>query len=187
MTEPAYDLSKLRIDRDTPAPARRAFGRRLAVAALALAGTGAGAYLVLRDRAVEVETVVATPLTQPSGGADGAVGSVAVTANGYVVARTRASVSAKIPGRLASLAVDEGSRVRAGQVIARLENADYRAAVAEARANLASARAQLVEAEAERDQARREATRVQQIRAERPELVSAQEVEAAVSRAAQAG
>src|SRR6185312_14382347 len=109
-----------------------------------------------------------------------------VTANGYVVARIRASVSAKIPGRLASLTVDGGSAVKRGQVIARLENADYAAAVAEAEANVGSARAQLAEAVADRDQSAREARRTAQIHAESPELVSAQDAEAVRSKADQA-
>jgi RND family efflux transporter MFP subunit len=81
--------------------------------------------------------------------------------------------------------VDGGSFVRRGQVIARLENADYQAAVAEAQANHASARAQLIEAEAERDQARREADRVQQMRSSNPQVMSIQDSEIAVSRAEQ--
>jgi RND family efflux transporter MFP subunit len=113
-------------------------------------------------------------------------GGTSVTANGYVVARTRAAVSAKVAGRLASLGVSEGSRVRRGEVIARLENADYQAQVAQAQATEAAARADLIEAETERDQLRREAQRLRDIRSQRAELVSAQDVEAAESRAAQA-
>ena len=144
-----------------------------------------GAFLYMRGRSgVPVQTVVATPVSSGGGGAAEA-GSVSVTANGYVVARTRASVAAKVPGRLASLAVDEGTAVRRGEVIARLENADYDAAVAEARANLAAARAQLVEAESERDQSRRDASRVQRIREAGRDLLSEQEAEVAESRAAQ--
>lgn len=181
VTGSAHDLSKLRIDRDPPPAVRRAFGRAvvLAIAAVILVG---GAVLFSRRRsAVPVQTVVAAPLS--SGG--GSAGGTAVTANGYVVARTRAAVAAKVPGRLASLPVDGGSFVRRGEVIARLENADYQAAVAEAQANLASSREQLIEAETERDQARREANRVEQIRATQPELVSPQDAEIAVSRALQ--
>jgi HlyD family secretion protein len=131
-----------------------------------------------------VQTVVASPIAP--GASPGAAGVTAVTANGYVVARTRAAVAAKVPGRLASLAVDGGSVVRRGDVIARLENADYQAAVAEARANLESARATLIEAETERDQSARESGRTQQIHDDRPELVSAQEAEIARSRTTQA-
>jgi RND family efflux transporter MFP subunit len=151
-----------------------------AVAVVLVAGT----LWWLRSRsAPSVETLVATPAT---GGGGSTAGSTSVTANGYVVARTRASVSAKIPGRIASLTVDGGSQVRRGEVIARLENSDYAAAVAEAEANLASARAGLTEATTERDQSGREAHRVAQIHGEHPELVSAQDSESAVSRADQA-
>src|SRR3990172_5727570 len=94
--------------------------------------------------------------------------------------------AAKVPGRLADLRVSEGSFVRKGETIARLENADYRAQVAQAEANLSTARAQLIEAEAERDQLQREARRLRDIRAENSELVSAQDVEGAEARAAQA-
>jgi RND family efflux transporter MFP subunit len=82
--------------------------------------------------------------------------------------------------------VSEGSVVRKGEVIARLENADYQAQLAQADATVTSARADLIEAEAERDQLVREARRVREIHDQSPELVSAQEVEAAESRAAQA-
>ena len=102
-----------------------------------------------------------------------------------MVARIRASVSAKIPGRIASLTVDGGSEVRRGQVLARLENADYAAAVAEAKADLASARAELAAAVADRDQSAREARRVTEIHSQHPELLSAQDAEAARSRADQ--
>lgn len=52
-------------------------------------------------------------------------------------------VGAEIPGKLASVPVEEGDRVRRGQVIATLENADYRAAVASARATVAQREAEL--------------------------------------------
>jgi RND family efflux transporter MFP subunit len=184
VTAPTHDLSKLRIDRDPPPAVRKAFGRILAFV-LAAGLLAVGAVVWARSRAVAtVETTVATPIS--TGGAGGGGAATSVTANGYVVARIRAAVSAKIPGRLASLTVDGGSEVKRGQVIARLENADYAAAVAEAQANLASTRAQVVEAAADRDQLEREARRTAQIHGESPELISAQEVEAARSRADQA-
>jgi HlyD family secretion protein len=179
---PNHDLSKLRINRDPPPEIRRAFGRTLAIAGVAVVLLAAAGVYARSRSATLVETVVATPIS--SGG--GASAATSVTANGYVVARVHAAVSAKIPGRIASLTVDGGSEVRRGQVIARLENADYAAAAAEARANLASARAQLVEAGTERDQSARESRRVNQIHGEHPELVSAQDAEIARSRAEQA-
>jgi RND family efflux transporter MFP subunit len=130
--------------------------------------------------------VLVTASGEPGYAAGGSSAATSVTANGYVVARTRASVSSKVPGRLAYLGVSEGSPVRRGQVIARLENADYQAQVTQAEANLASVRAQLVEAQADRDQQEREARRLRDIRAQNPQLVSQQEVDAAETRAARA-
>jgi HlyD family secretion protein len=154
---PAPDLSKLRINRDVPPPAlRRALRRNLALG-LVVVLLAAAAVLVRRGRAVPVEAVVATPISGGSGGAGAA--STSFTANGYVVARTRVSVSAKLAGRIADLRVSEGSNVRRGEVIARLDNADYRAQVAQAEAALSTARAELREAQAQRDVLAREASR----------------------------
>jgi len=50
-----------------------------------------------------------------------------LTASGYLVARHRATLSAKVPGRIEWLGVEEGSRVSKGQVIARLEAPDLQA------------------------------------------------------------
>jgi HlyD family secretion protein len=183
VTAPTHDLSKLRIDRDPPPQVRRAFRRTILYVVIALLLAGAALVYARSRSTVAVQTVVATP-TATSGGAS--VAATSVTANGYVVARIRASVSAKLPGRIASLTVDGGSEVRRGQVIARLENADYAAAAAEASANLASARAELAEAVTDRDQLARESRRVNQIHSEHPELMSAQDAEAARSRADQA-
>ena len=184
MTSPAHDLSKLRIDRDPPPEVRRAFGRVLLFAGIAVLFVVALLFFLRRGGQVVVQTTVATPMA--SGASLVEEGSVTVTANGYVVARTRASVSAKLPGRLATQPLDGGTFVRKGEVIARLESADYAAAVEQARANLANARAQLAEAESDRDQAKRESDRIARIRAERPDLMSPQDAEAADARTAQA-
>ncbi|MBI1968268.1 MAG: efflux RND transporter periplasmic adaptor subunit [Gemmatimonadetes bacterium] len=183
MTTPTHDLSKLRIDRDAPPPAvRRALWRNAGLAAGALALIAIVALLARRGGVVPVQVVT---VAASDGGASGGA-ATSVTANGYVVARTRASVSAKVAGRLAYLGVSEGSFVRKGEVIARLENADYAAQVTQAEANLANARAQLIEAVAERDQLQREARRLRDIRAQSAQLVSQQDVDATESRAAQA-
>lgn len=180
----APDLSKLRIDRDAPSPGvRRAVGRNLVLALIALALVIAVVLFLRRGSVPAVQVFAATAI---SGAPGGAAGNTVVTANGYVVARTRAAVSAKIAGRLADLNVSEGSYIRKGAVLARLENSDYAAQVSQAEATLASAQADVVEAETDRDQLAREATRVRDIHNQSPDLVSAQEVESAESRAAQA-
>jgi RND family efflux transporter MFP subunit len=72
-------------------------------------------------------------------------GTPVLTASGYVVARRKAVVSAKIQGRLAELNVEEGSFVVAGEVIARLDGAEYKAQVEVARAQMQRAEADLSE------------------------------------------
>ena len=52
-------------------------------------------------------------------------------------------VSSELSGRLKSVNVEEGDRVRRGQVLAELENADYRARVATAEAELAQREAEM--------------------------------------------
>ncbi len=180
------DLAKLRIDRDQPPPAlRRAFVRALWLAGVAVVIIG-GAVLWLKGGSQTPVQVVTASLSGGGGGGAARGGaSVSVVANGYVVARTKAAVSAKVAGRLASLGVSEGSQVQQGEVIARLENADYAAAVAEAEAQLASARATLIELQADRDQLQRDFARVRDIRARNENLVSLQDVETADSRARQ--
>jgi RND family efflux transporter MFP subunit len=183
VTGPAYDLGKLKIDRDPPPAVRRAFGRNLILVVVALVVIAAIAVFARGGSAPLAQTVVVAPVA--TGGTQVAAGAVSVTANGYVVARTRASVSAKVPGRLQTLAVDEGSTVQKGDIIARLENADYQAAVAEAEASVSSAQALVIEARAERDQMRREAERMRNLKATNPGLIAEQDVDAAESRAAQ--
>jgi RND family efflux transporter MFP subunit len=179
----APDLSKLRIDRDVPPPVRKAFVRNVMLALLAVAIVAA-AVLVMRQRTVPVQVITVQATSGAAGGASSGAGA-SVTANGYVVARTRAAVSAKVPGRLAYLGVSEGSVVSKGDVIARLENADYDAQVAQAEANLVSLETQLQETQTERDQLERDAKRLRDMRAQNARLISAQEVEQADSRLAQ--
>jgi HlyD family secretion protein len=183
----AADLSKLRINRDDPPPAvKRALGRVLWLTAAAALIIAVVVVIGRRGGTVPVQVVTVATTTGGSGAAGGGSGSVAVVANGYVVARTKAAVSAKIPGRLAVLNVSEGSRVEKGAIIARLDNADYAAAVGQAEAGVASAKATLIEAQSDRDQMQRDYVRVRDIHAQNPNLVSPQDVENADSRARQA-
>ena len=186
---PTADLSKLRINRDDPPPAvRRALGRALWLTGAAVVIIAVVVIVGRRGGAVPIQvvTVSATTGGEGAGGGGGTDGAVAVVANGYVVARTKAAVSAKIPGRLAALNVSEGSHLEKGDVIARLENNDYAAAVGQAEAQLASAKATLIETQSDRDQLQREFVRVRDIHSQNPNLVSTQEVESADSKARQA-
>jgi RND family efflux transporter MFP subunit len=183
MTNSTHDLGKLRIDRDAPPAVRRAFRRNLVLAAAGVTLVGGAVLFARRGGAVPVQVVIATATSGSGGG--GTAGNASVTANGYVVARTRASVSSKVAGRLAYLGVSEGSFVRKGDIIARLENADYQAALSQAQATVAAARADSIESTADRDQLEREAQRLRTIHAQNRELVAQQEVDQAESRAAQ--
>jgi len=86
-----------------------------------------------------------------------------LNASGYVVAQRKAAVASKITGRLVALMVEEGSRVKEGQVIARLENEDAIAAKSQAEANVQAARANLEQARAELDEAGRHFERTRQL------------------------
>jgi RND family efflux transporter MFP subunit len=135
------DLASLRIERDRPA-GRRGLWLLSGVVLLALA---LGAAWALRARgafaATEIETV--RPAVVRAGQA--AAGTPVLTASGYVVPRRKAVVSAKIQGRLQELKVEEGSRVSEGEIIARLESADYVAQVQRSRASVQRAQADLEE------------------------------------------
>jgi HlyD family secretion protein len=135
------DLASLRIQRDEVPRRRSIWPAAIVVVALAAIGVVAALRAGRSLGAVEVETasaiVARAGLAQP--------GSAVLTASGYVVARRKAVVSAKIQGRLEKLNVEEGSQVREGEVIARLESADYEAQVVRARAQVERAEADLAE------------------------------------------
>jgi len=140
MTDLKSELASLRIDRDRPARAKQRWPLLLLISAVLVLG---GLY-VLRARGssgLEVETAQASLVA----GGMSAGGAAILTASGYVVARRKAVVSAKIQGRLADLRVEEGDRVREGELIARLESGDYQAQVQRAQALLQRAAADLGE------------------------------------------
>ena len=155
------DLSALRIAREPRgAPRPRSSRRRvLELAALPAVILIAIALLMVRDAPLTVHVARAVV----RGGAAG--GGAGLAANGYVVARTKASVSSKVPGRLAYLGVEEGDRVSAGVVIARLEAAEYEAAVRQAAAAVLAAVAAREEARAELRQAERALARARELAA----------------------
>ena len=156
MNDLRKDLEALRLGEEAPRSGR---WRWLVLAALVL--LVAGGVFAWRSRAAlaatEVDTVRPT-VQQPA--ADGS-GAPILTASGYVVARRKAVVSAKIQGRLAELRVEEGSRVRENEVIARLESADYEAQVARAQARVDSVRSMIDSASARIQRAEADLAEVQ--------------------------
>jgi RND family efflux transporter MFP subunit len=179
MTSPRPDLGRLRIDRNQPDDRQgRAFRWVLGLAVVAAAFV-AGVYFYLKPGKGK-DVVVAR--AEISGGGSNATG---ITANGYVVARTRASVSSRISGRLAALGVEEGSVVRRNQVLARLENAEYIAAVSQAVADSLRAEAALAEALTIQQQLRRDLVRARDLLERK--LEAARTVEDLESQVAAAG
>jgi len=84
----------------------------------------------------------------------GSAGLEILTATGYIVADRKAAVSPKISGRLEYLGVDTGSRVKPGQIIARLEHRDLDAQLSDVKSSLANYQSAHVQAEAELEQSR---------------------------------
>lgn len=111
-------------------------------------------------------------------------GSIAarVTATGTLAPRNAVQVGVQVSGRVLELHADWNDRVKAGDLIARLEPQNFEAQVAQAKANLAVARANRTQAEAESREAQRQLARMAELR--KRELVSASEADTAATRAA---
>src|SRR5438309_9312431 len=140
------DLAALRIKR-SPEPASAATPRRsrgwLTIALPAAVLILAAAVVIAGGALGSSLPVHLTPATMVSPVRAGAM----LVASGYVVAQRKAAVASKGTGRLVYLGVVEGDRVRAGQVIARIEDADVKAQLAQAQANVQVSRAELHDAE----------------------------------------
>ena len=106
MAEP--DLSRLRIQRDAPVTTSGGRGPWLWIVIVGLVVAAGIAWATLRPKGIQVQVATASA----TGG--GTATAAGITANGYVVARTKASVSAEVMGRLEYLGVQEGSDVKKG-------------------------------------------------------------------------
>jgi RND family efflux transporter MFP subunit len=139
------DLSKLRIDKTTGATGRPRRRRKLFYVVV-------GAVLVVLVFALYLTGFLAPAAEVQIGTVTLAYPSQAftdLTASGYVVAQRRSSLAAKVTAQLVWLGVEEGSKVKKGQVVARLESHDVEAARDQAAANLKTARSNLEQAQAE--------------------------------------
>ncbi|HEX3131298.1 MAG TPA: efflux RND transporter periplasmic adaptor subunit [Thermoanaerobaculia bacterium] len=141
-------LDGLRIDRS--GAEERGGGWKLWLAlAIVLLAIGAGVWAWLRiPRAVEVKTATARAVS--GGSAAGAV----LDASGYVTARRQATVSSKVTGKVTEIHVEEGMKVQAGQVLARLDDSTARRQLSLAEAQTSSARHALQETEVRLKEAR---------------------------------
>lgn len=151
------DLSALSIDPDARArssgPDRRVIGAIIAVAAVAVIVISWW-FGPRRTTIVEVATV----------GAGGGGPAAILNASGYVTPRRRATVSAKITGKIAEVLIDEGMAVGEGQILARLDDLDAVAALHSAEAEHAVAEAALSEIEVQLTNARRTLDRQRELR-----------------------
>ncbi len=175
---PAGTLAGLKINRGAALKRRR---RRWpwVLGALLIAGAAA-ALLMPRKTEVQVSAVLAAYPSQQY--AD-------LTASGYVVAQRRAAVASKGTGRLIELLVREGSVVKQGDLIGRLDASDVQAAVVASQAGVLQAQAARVQAaaalgqgQAELDNAQVELKRQQDLAAQG--FISPQAVDGALRRVA---
>ncbi len=134
----SHDLASLKIQREVDPDRRSPLRVVLGVLVVGGALAAGGVLGYPRIKAEIFKTEIATTeiaLISP------AQASITVTSTGYVVPQTIARPGAKVPGRLARVRVNEGDVVKAGQVLAELEDADQRSQIASADARAAAARA----------------------------------------------
>ncbi len=140
------DLKSLRIDRGKPRdPAASNWAARWIVTGVLiflLLGIGGFAYTKMTS-ATPVETVRVHAMESSAGSPE----AVVLNASGYIVAHHKIEVAAKVIGRVLWINAEKGDHVKQGQVVARLEDDDYRAQVQQAKGALDSLQAKLAELE----------------------------------------
>jgi HlyD family secretion protein len=168
MTDSQKDLSGLRIDRATEKKdARFPWLKVLAAVAVVIVVAAIVYGVFLARTPVDVEVAEARV-------ASGAAATV-LNASGYVTPRRRATVAAEITGRVSAMLVEEGMKVEAGQVLARLDDAEWRAQLGVAQAERDVALKAVAEIDASLSEARRVLRRNREIA--ESGLVSDQELE----------
>ena len=135
------DLSSLRIDRseDNKSKSKAKFF----IYAIIIVVILVAAYFAIGSISTSAVEVKLTTVVKQTPGKSSAV----LTASGYIVAQRKASVSSKGTGILVYLGVVEGDKVKAGQIIARLDDRDIVAQLDEAKSSLQLYEAQLKEVE----------------------------------------
>jgi RND family efflux transporter MFP subunit len=132
-------LNQLRIDRGGPSAPSRAGKFWLAGIVTVLSLAAIAAWLWTRPSAVRVHAASAQPIA--GGASEGSI----LDASGYVVARRQATVASKITARMVELDIEEGDHVKAGQIIAKLDDTNIRAALNQSSAQLEFSKASLAE------------------------------------------
>jgi HlyD family secretion protein len=138
------DLHSLRIDRSQNQPEEPKWSKRFILAGIALVvllGVVALGVRLFSSSIAEVQTVRAMPVTSASGG------DTVLQAAGYIVAHHTIDVNSKVTGRIAWIGVEKGDKVKAGQVLVRLEDQEFRAQVEQFRGAVSVAKARLEQLE----------------------------------------
>lgn len=152
---PQHDLSSLRIDDRSRGGSKT--GKRLGLFAAALGAlllVGSLVLLAFRSQKPVVEVAAARP-------ASGAGAEALLNASGYVTPRRRATVAAKVTGRVEQIYAEEGLRVKSGQVLATLDCSQPNAALTSARSDRDATAAALADLEVQSANADRESARAQ--------------------------
>lgn len=115
--------------------------------------------LVLKNRKITVEVAPARAATATEGAA-------MLNASGYVTPRQRATVAAKITGRVEEMLVEEGMHVQTGQVLARLDSSDALKRLKSAEADFAVAEAMIADLKVNLVDAQRTLARIEKMQRE---------------------
>lgn len=134
-------LSQLKIDRSTPkARAGGAWPWWVGGGAALVAAIGAIFFFSGSD-GVPVKVAVARAT-----GDGTSAGASLLDASGYVVARRKATVSAKTTGKVVEVLIEEGQQVEEGQILARLDDSNVRARLDQVTAQVKQSEAALAAA-----------------------------------------
>jgi HlyD family secretion protein len=160
------NLDDLRIERREESPSGSK-GWIVVVAVLLLGAVAAGFWWKSKGSVVEVRTVAARAVSSGGGESGSAGGAAALNASGYVTARRQATVSSKVTGKVMEVLLEEGMRVKEGQVVARLDDSNVKTSLAASRAELESTRAVVEETRALLKRAQLDLKRTQMLAAEK--------------------
>jgi len=120
----------------------------------------------------EPVSAASTPAPAPPAPESHTTDATAFTTTGPLVADQQADIAVERDGRIAAVAVQIGDRVKAGQVLATLDDRAMRAASDAQRARITSAKAQIANWEAEEQSAKADLRRADQMLADK--IISAE-------------
>src|SRR5215470_13310192 len=157
LSSPKHDLASLRIHEGERKDSK--LGRGLAFffgVFVVLAGLSGGIYGFWNQKPLVEVAVAHKPV-----GAGG--GEALLNASGYVTPRRRATIAAKITGRVTGVFFDEGTRVQEGQLLATLDDSDVKKALDAAKADRDSSQAGIADLEVQLKNAETQLRRAEQL------------------------